>query len=367
MSVTEIKYTLSENGITPSTIQDGGIQGDHNAKSVIFTFEKSFYEKIKDKSYTYYFDLYNGEGSNAKTESQKLLSDTVSYSIEEWLSRFGGKIAVQLVITETINETTTQEIYCYPAKFYLKNRPLNNENGAIKNHEQTAGTLLKFAKVAKDSAENAKVSAESAKKSEDETKNAAVAFGKDVEWIFSGGNATSNVGINFVVENTVDTDNAVSGTAVKKFVKQTKDELEEYVNSKTEVFNPVNYIVVSEDISGDEEDPFPNYYYELYENDIIELWGRSKPYEINFENQYGALFYKESEFYFLENFFDGAPYWVDIKAISGSGLIFSSIRSVTDKVISCYIVNSIKEEQTVTFMIRARGKWGGYVKPTTEV
>ncbi|MBQ2135406.1 MAG: hypothetical protein II201_00810, partial [Clostridia bacterium] len=100
---------------------------------------------------------------------------------------------------------------------------------------------------------------------------------------------------------------------------------------------------------------------------IIELWGKSKIFEINFDKQYGNLFYADVTLFFLEDFFKDAPYWVDVRAISGGGLIFTSIREVTNKTITLYIANTRNEKQNITFMIRARGKWGGYEKPTTEV
>lgn len=365
MSVMEINYTLSENGITPSTIQDGGIQGDHNAKLVIFTFEKSFYEKIKDKEYTYYFDLYNGEGSNAKTESQKLLSNTVSYSIEEWLTRFGGKIAVQLVITETINDTTTQEIYCYPANFYLKNRPLNNENGAIKNHEQTAGTLLEFVKVAKDSAENAKASEKAAKESEEETKRVALTFGENAEWVFEGGDAYSNIGIDFVVENTVtETKDAVSGKAVKTYisdyVRTESEALKKYTDEKTKSLNPANYISEEGWITNEN---FEKLYYEKKNNGIIEMWGITKQYtKITFQYSYGSLFNTQVDIVLPEDYLSDKPIWADIKPVSGAGLLFCSIMpSKENNKLTAYFANSVYiTDPTLIqpqFMIRVIGQW----------
>ena len=359
MSISEIKFTLTEKGITPSTIQDGGIQGDHTARSVIFTFEKSFYEKIKNKGYTYYFDLYNGEGANAKTESQALVSDTVSYLIEEWLTRFGGKIAVQLVITETINETTTQVIYCYPANLALKNRPLNN--GEATNYEQTAGTVLEFAKRAKESAENAKASEDSAKRSAEETKTASVSFGENAEWIFSGGNAENTVDFNFVIEGAVrDTNNAVSGTAVQNYVEQTKDEFEEYVNSKTNALNPANYISEEGWIANEN---FEKLYYEKKNNGIIEMWGITKQYtDITFQYSYGSLFNTQFDIVLPEGYLSDKPIWADIKPVSGAGLLFCSIMpSKETNKLTAYLANSVYIiDSTVIqpqFMIRVIGQW----------
>ncbi|MBP3599615.1 MAG: hypothetical protein J6J30_00890, partial [Clostridia bacterium] len=67
--IRQINYTVSEKGLSPATVQFGGVQGEHKATALNFTIEdgllaslKSLKEKNGGKL-IYRIDRYNGEGN----------------------------------------------------------------------------------------------------------------------------------------------------------------------------------------------------------------------------------------------------------------------------------------------------------------
>ena len=127
MAIKTIEYNVNLNGITPSTEQFAGTQGDHKVTVIEFALSDELYESMcavaESGNVRYRFDLYDGEGGLWQSEV-KPLSRTLSLELEERHTRFGGKITVYLVITVlSKNDETEVELYSFPATLKLKNRP----------------------------------------------------------------------------------------------------------------------------------------------------------------------------------------------------------------------------------------------------
>lgn len=128
MEIKNIGYLVNINGITPATEQFGGTQGDHKVTTIEFTLTDELYETVTDESgdvrHMYRFDVYDGEGGIWSSVPEEIIENTVSITLEERHTRFGGKITVYLVITALSEDNKTEmELYSFPAVLRFNNKP----------------------------------------------------------------------------------------------------------------------------------------------------------------------------------------------------------------------------------------------------
>ena len=135
MAIRQICYTVTEVGIEPSVKQFGGLQGEHKATEVIFELSSHFYQSLQSQAeggqLMYRVKGYDGEGGCASTvpaplpleDDENMTLSTVTYPLEEWITRHGGLIKVVLVITLLKENETEMELFSFPAIIQLKNQP----------------------------------------------------------------------------------------------------------------------------------------------------------------------------------------------------------------------------------------------------
>ena len=160
MAIRTINYTVSVGGITPTSQQFGGTQGDHNAVELKFTLDTELYNNVTanaEGTVHYRFDGYDGSGGVKSTEPAPLDNKVCQYSLEEWLTRYGGKVQVYLVLTD-ITDTTEMELYSFPAVLNLKDRP--DGHSVDGGDYESISTLYEGAKASADKAKDAAVRAE---------------------------------------------------------------------------------------------------------------------------------------------------------------------------------------------------------------
>ena len=157
MAIKTIKYEVNVTGITPATEQFGGIQGDHRVVQLEFTLANGLrlatIEAAGSEKLMYRFDVYDGAGGICSSAPAALTGDSVCLELEECHTRFGGKISVYLVITALSADNETQiELYSFPAKLRLKDRP----EGVYQDGEthESITTLAEIAKINAIKAEN---------------------------------------------------------------------------------------------------------------------------------------------------------------------------------------------------------------------
>lgn len=222
MAVREIRYNVSANGITPATIQTLGVQREHKATKLIFDIEYSLYQNLlsqaKDGKLVYRFDAYNGEGGLENYDTADLTDNSVCFTLEKKLTKYGGTIKVILVITLVVDEKTEMELYSFPASLRLTNLPWGEVLGKEKNEE----SISTLSQIAKKSSEKAIEAAEIATDAMERTESARAALEGDTEWIFDGGDAEGNVDIGFVVDNEMSdsSNNAVANKVVKAYIDE---------------------------------------------------------------------------------------------------------------------------------------------------
>lgn len=160
MAIRTIDYAVSVDGISPTSQQFGGTQGDHNVTELKFTLSELLRPAITSSAQgtvVYRFDGYDGSGGMRSTEPLELKDGVCEYALEEWITRYGGTVQVYLVITDVM-DTTEMELYSFPAVLWLKDRP--DGHPADGNDYESVSTLYEGAKKSADRAEDAANKAE---------------------------------------------------------------------------------------------------------------------------------------------------------------------------------------------------------------
>jgi hypothetical protein len=160
MAIRTIDYEVSVNGISPTSQQFGGTQGDHNVTVLKFTLSEPLRSAITSSAQgtvEYRFDGYDGSGGMRSTEPLELKDGVCEYALEEWVTRYGGTVQVYLVITD-ITDTTEMELYSFPAVLRLKDRPDGHPTDG--NDYESVSMLYEGAKKSADRAEDAANKAE---------------------------------------------------------------------------------------------------------------------------------------------------------------------------------------------------------------
>lgn len=232
MSIRKIEYQVTAEGIMPSVVQSGGVQGEHNATELSFTLDgallSAIRETAKEQSVVYRFDAYSGAGAKYSTTPQDLPDGdavTLAYRLENRLTRDGGNIRVYLVITAIKDDETALDLYSFPALIRLTNTPVGKE-GDGENYE----SLSTLAEIAKESAAEAVDAKDTALIAKEQTVLAHTALTDGAEFIFDGGDAESEISIDLTVDAEL---NAVSENPVQnKAVSVRFAELESDINEQ---------------------------------------------------------------------------------------------------------------------------------------
>lgn len=251
MAVRKIEYTVTAEGISPQTIQRGGVQGEHQATEVVFNLHQNLITHLKEcvaegQKIIYRIDGYNGEGRVVRSTVYDLDGTSISYLLDIPLTRYGGIVKLVLIISLINGDITETEIVNCAALIRLKNQP----NG-MSAHGGEYSSLSTLAQVAKSSAEIAEQSASRAVEAQGKTESAKSALEGGTTWIFDGGNASGEVDTNgdgetdfdmaevkFAIDKEMSdtSNNAVQNKVVKKYIDDA-DENSEKTENKTDTIN----------------------------------------------------------------------------------------------------------------------------------
>lgn len=168
MSIKTVNFKVDVDGITPNVEQFGGTMGDHRVTRLEFVLADELFNCLQNgypnKNF-YRFDIYDGGGGVHTSSIEPITNKTVAVELEEKHTRYGGKITAYLILTALSNDNETQiELYSFPVKLQLKNRPEGTRRTA-ENYESIAGifeNVKKFEEAAKSHADDAKVSVQRA-------------------------------------------------------------------------------------------------------------------------------------------------------------------------------------------------------------
>lgn len=217
MAIRTISYSVKNDGISPNTEQQAGLQSEHAVTQLVFTLDSTLYqallsEKGETDALVYRFDCCDSMGGAVKTEPKTLTGNTVTFTVGENLTRSGGKARVYLVISRYNAEKKTEtELLSFPAKLRFENVPeTDSDNG---NSRESLSTLTEAAKSA---AERAKQSADTAVEAQGKTEAARLAIEGDSTVIFDGNGTYGEMDVDFVVDTELSeaSDNAIANKTV---------------------------------------------------------------------------------------------------------------------------------------------------------
>lgn len=129
MAITTLTYNIDTASVTPGGEQFAGTQGDHKATELLFNISDSLYSKLTDtlplnSKLMYRFEIYDGEGGLWSSDAVILNSKSIGITLEEFHTRYGGKITVYIVITALTDDGKTEtELYSAPVVLRLANKP----------------------------------------------------------------------------------------------------------------------------------------------------------------------------------------------------------------------------------------------------
>ncbi len=224
MALKTLRYTINADGVSPNYERKAGAQYDHKKTALQFTLDTEFFDEIMavigDGSAHYRFDCYDGEGNvHLGVLNQIEGISLIPYELEYWVTKFGGKLKVNLVITITNNETTTKE-WSYEIVLYLDDLPESDIGNS--NKYQSMSTLAKnitkvFEKV-DEKYEKILLLHNELSYLEDMLKNS--------EWIFNG-ELGSDIDVQFIVDNNFSTDsnNALANRVITERLNQIDDSI----------------------------------------------------------------------------------------------------------------------------------------------
>lgn len=241
-----ITYSVeNDSTLTPNSLQDGGIQGEHKMTELKFVFSddlyKYFCEKAKIGKLIYRFDGYDGAGNVYHSNISELTEKTVCYKLENFLTRYGGLIKVVLTVTLIEFETgkVLEELVTAKAELRLIFTPYS-----ISETETEYKSLSSLAETAKLNAETATVCANKSLEALNATIASAKALNGGSEYIFDGGDVNGEVDVNYVIDSEVSdySENAVSNKAIKQYIDNKVDYAigSIWVGGKDQDDNPLN-------------------------------------------------------------------------------------------------------------------------------
>ncbi len=229
MAIKTLNYTVTADGISPNYERRAGVQYDHNKTQLQFTLDSELYnallEKLADGNLSYRFDCYDGEGKLHLGENHTLEVITLEpYALSYWVTKFGGKLKVCLVITISNCNTTTTE---FSGEVILSLDDLA-QSDADENAYKSLSTLTEQTA---DYAETVNT-----------VKNDIIALHCELteikamlesgEWVFDG-NSDTELDIRFVVDDELDltSKNAVANCAVTEKFNSVDNKMETLVGN----------------------------------------------------------------------------------------------------------------------------------------
>lgn len=239
MAIREIRYVVSKNNINPSTVQRGGLQGEHCATELCFELDEDLKESLADYSEKggdtalyYRFEAHTSTGLKNSTIPQELYVQgygsiiTLTYPLENWLTRDGGNIRAYLIFSalDVADGETHVDLFTYPALLRLD--PVPN---ADYTDGQNYDSVSLLSRSAVDSANKAEMAAEYAKNSADaadvareQTENARFALENGAEVIFLGGDANAQAKVDVVIDKEMSdvSSNPVQNKAISDAIKK---------------------------------------------------------------------------------------------------------------------------------------------------
>lgn len=229
MALKTIKFTVgTDGGLSPSTVQEAGVQGNHRIYEAVFELSDELYAWLQEKGnegkLVYRFDGYDGTGMVHHSDTALLCEKSVSYPLEYPLTKYGGLVKVELIITlikerfengEALPDITDEVLHTHAARLKLVFSPFK----ALEDEQQIA-EIPSLVEIARENAQRAIKAAEEAVEAQKLTEELSVLLQSGAEWVFDGGDASSEMDIQFVIDKQMSdySNNAVANRVIKAYI-----------------------------------------------------------------------------------------------------------------------------------------------------
>ena len=113
----EILYTVGIDSITPDGVQYGGIAGEHNATALIIYVSSELKEVLnQNEVFNYRVDVIDSTGAHYIGRTEKLLGETIFYSVPQSATAAGGKAEIRVIFSEIVDGQAEKILYSFPIK-----------------------------------------------------------------------------------------------------------------------------------------------------------------------------------------------------------------------------------------------------------
>lgn len=113
----EILYTVGIDSITPDGVQYGGIAGEHNATALIIYVSSELKEVLnQNEVFNYRVDVIDSTGAHYIGKTEKLLGETILYSVPQSATAAGGKAEIRVIFSEIVDGQAEKILYSFPIK-----------------------------------------------------------------------------------------------------------------------------------------------------------------------------------------------------------------------------------------------------------
>lgn len=229
MALKTIKFTVgTDGGLSPSTVQKAGVQGNHRIYEAVFELNDELYAWLQEKGnegkLVYRFDGYDGTGMVHHSDTAILCEKSVSYPLEYPLTKYGGLVKVELIITlikeqfedgEALPDITDEVLHTHAARLKLVFSPFK-----ASEDEQQIAEIPSLVEIARENAQRAIKAAEEAVEAQKLTEELSVLLQSGAEWVFDGGDASSEMDIQFVIDKQMSdySNNAIANRVIKAYI-----------------------------------------------------------------------------------------------------------------------------------------------------
>jgi len=236
MSFRTFEINVGKNSISPAVISNAGYQGEHNATELSFKLDSDVIsalnkEQTNGKKLYYRFDAYDGAGGKNSTEPKEVVSLSTSYIyvLENWITKSGINLKVNLVFTAIKDNETEVEVFSGAVQLQLKNSP-EGEDISGENNESLSSLCVatqEYAKRAENAEQSAAASEEVCTEAAEKTTEARLALEEGAIWVFDGGTASVTVREKITIDNAMSdvSKNSVENNVAKKYIDDKFDNL----------------------------------------------------------------------------------------------------------------------------------------------
>ena len=171
--IRQITYTIGEDmQLTPTAVQDAGVQGEHNATQIGFALPATL-----RTGYKLYLEALDGRGGYDRTSALTLTDGAVYTCLPREWTQAGGELTLRLVAKAvSADGTVTETVYTFEVRLRLRDRNIP-ENGVTPLLEQELQNAIAAGEQAKQAAttatEKAATATEKAKAAADSAAAAA--------------------------------------------------------------------------------------------------------------------------------------------------------------------------------------------------